>query len=204
MSNRAYYEDLLSLAREKRAYYGVNTGALGIMQVKSIYKAEGIRIDYYPLPYKVKAVYMCEDGDCSVAIQKRLPDEPKLFAFVHELKHHYRDQDLIRSSGVVCGDYNANELIEKGAEVFAAEFIYPELEFVADLARQGVTHWTAEEVVRFKRQCKARVSYKFICKRLERLQLIEFGQFNSVQFQKLEDTLFGVPFYRQRNRQRAA
>ena len=36
-----------------------------------------------------------------------------------------------------CGDYDANEVIEKGAEVFAAEFIYPEAEFAADLQAQG-------------------------------------------------------------------
>ena len=35
---------------------------------------------------------LCEDGDCSVAIQRTLPDEPKLFALVHELKHHYCDR----------------------------------------------------------------------------------------------------------------
>jgi Zn-dependent peptidase ImmA (M78 family) len=204
MSNRAYYDDLLNLAREKRTLYGVNTSAFGLKQVKLIYKAEGILIDYYPLPYKVKAVYMCDDKDCSVAIQKALPDEPKLFALVHELKHHYRDQEIIRSSGVVCGDYNANQLIEKGAEVFAAEFIYPEAEFVFDLEKRGIKQWTAEEVVRFKRDCKAKVSYRFICKRLERLQLVGLGEFNSVQFQKLEEQLFGIPFYRQRYRRRAA
>jgi hypothetical protein len=56
MSNRAYYEDLLSLAQEKRAYYQVKTGAFGLLQVRKIYKAEGIRIDQFPLPYKIKAL----------------------------------------------------------------------------------------------------------------------------------------------------
>jgi Zn-dependent peptidase ImmA (M78 family) len=204
MSNRAYYEDLLSLAQEKRAHYQVKTGAFGLLQVRKIYKAEGIRIDQFPLPYKIKALYMCDEGDCSVAIQKTLPDEPKLFALVHELKHHYRDRDALGSGTIICGDHNANALIEKGAEVFAAEFIYPEAEFAADLLVRGVAQWTAEEVVRFKRECKAKVSYRYICKRLERLQLISHGQFAAIQFQKLEEHLFGVPFYRQRYRRRAA
>jgi Zn-dependent peptidase ImmA (M78 family) len=50
---------------------------------------------------------------------------------VHELKHHYCDQRLLKNGQVRCGDYNANdELIEKAAEVFAAEFIYPSQEFL--------------------------------------------------------------------------
>jgi Zn-dependent peptidase ImmA (M78 family) len=138
------------------------------------------------------------DDDFSVAVQRALPDEPKLFALVHELKHHYRDQALLTNGRIVCGDYNANELIEKGAEVFAAEFIYPEAEFAGDIARLGITAWSAEAVVHMKRGCKAKVSYKFLCKRLERLGLIVSGQFERIQFQKLEERMFGVPFYRRR------
>jgi Zn-dependent peptidase ImmA (M78 family) len=123
MSRDAYYEDLKALARSKRTAYGVETAAFGLREVRAIYKAEGIRIDPWPhLPFKIKAMYMCAEDDFSVAIQPKLPDEPKLFALVHELKHHYRDQDRRKGRFIACGDYNANELVEKGAEVFAAEF----------------------------------------------------------------------------------
>lgn len=204
MSRRAYYEDLLNLAHEKRVLHGVRTEAFGLMEVRKIYKTEGIRIDYWSLPYKLKALYMCADGDCSVAIQKSLPHEPKLFALVHELKHHYRDREALGSGVIYCGDYNANELIEKGAEVFAAEFIYPEREFSEDLVTFGVMVWKAENVVHLKRSCKAKVSYRFLCKRLERLGLIPVGHFSGVQFQKLEDQLFGIPFYRRHRRRQAS
>jgi Zn-dependent peptidase ImmA (M78 family) len=187
MNRDVYYEDLKALARDKRSHYSVDSASFGLRDVRRIYKEEGIRIDYWPLPYKLKAMYMCADDDCSVAIQRTLPEEPKLFALVHELKHHYRDRATIINGRIVCGDYNANELIEKGAEVFAAEFIYPEAEFAADIARLGMTVWQAETVVRLKRGCKAKVSYRFLCKRLERLGLIVRGQFDRVQFQKLED-----------------
>lgn len=197
-NRRAYYNDLLSLAREKRVVHGVNTASFGLAEVRKIYKAEGIRLDYWPLPYKIKALYMCADGDSSVAVQKALPYEPKLFALVHELKHHYRDQEVIGSGMLLCGDYNANELIEKGAEVFAAEFIYPEAEFVDDLRAVGIKVWTEDSVVNLKRNCKAKVSYKYLCKRLERLALIPPGRFNGVKFQKLEERMFGVPFHRRR------
>ena len=113
---------------------------------------------------------MCAGGDCSVALQATLPYEPKLFALVHELKHHYRDREALGAGVLHCGDYDANELIEKGAEVFAAEFIYPEAEFADDLNNLGLNVREASDVVDFKRSCKAKVSYHFIRKRLERFR----------------------------------
>jgi Zn-dependent peptidase ImmA (M78 family) len=198
VSRHAYYEGLKSLAREKRSAYGVSTSAFGLREVRRIYKAESIHIDTWPLPRRIKALYMCSEQHYSVAIQETLPDEPKLFALVHELKHHYRDQDVLTNGPIACGDYNANELIEKGAEVFAAEFIYPEQEFADCIRKLGITSWTPEQVVKLKRDCGARVSYTFLCKRLERLHLIRPGQFQSVQFRKLEERIHGVPFYRRR------
>ena len=200
MSRSAYYDDMRELAREKRGLHRVDTAGFGLREVRGIYKVEGVRIDFWPLPYKIKALYMCADGDCSVAIQRTLPDEPKLFALIHELKHHYRDREALGSGIIHCGDYNRNEVIEIGAEVFAAEFIYPEAEFAGDIAALGVRVWDAERVVRLKRGCKAKVSYRFLCKRLERLGLVARGQFDGVQFQKLEEKLFGLPYYKLRSR----
>ena len=196
INRRAYYEDLLQLARDKRAEYCVDTFAFGLREVRSIYKAEGIRLDHWPLPRKIKALYMCDGGDCSVALQPTLPYEPKLFALIHELKHHFCDQTALGSGVIHCGDYDANELIEKGAEVFAAEFIYPEAEFAEYLRQLGVAVRQPCHVVEIKRSCKARVSYLFIRKRLERLGIIARGQFDGIQFQKLEEQIYGVPFYR--------
>ena len=159
-----------------------------------------MKIDFWPLPHRVKALYMAGEDDPSVAIQPKLPDEPKLFALVHELKHHYADRPLLETGLTHCGDYNENELIEKGAEVFAAEFIYPEAEFAADIAALGIASWTAESVVHLKRNGKAKVSYTFLCKRLERLGLILPGAFAAVRFRKLEESIFGIPFYRRRAR----
>jgi hypothetical protein len=90
-------------------------------------------------------------------------------------------------------------VIEKGAEVFAAEFIYPEAEFAQDISGLGIAEWQGRDVVTFKRQCQAKISYQFICKRLEWLRVIAPGQFDGVQFQKLEDDMFGTPFYRRQN-----
>lgn len=193
-----YYKSMRLLALEKRQELLIETGSLGVREVRAIYRREKIVIDIRKLPSCLKAIYMPHSEGVSVAIRKDLPDEPKIFALVHELKHHWFDQSLIRSGLVRCGDYNANEMEEKGAEVFAAEFIYPELEFLADAMAFNSGVWQAEDIVRFKRtRCRAKVSYMYIRKRLERLSIIPRDQFKDVKFQKLEDQIYGVPFYRQ-------
>lgn len=204
MSRSIYYEGLKILARQERERFGVDTASFGLREARKIYGEVGVRIDYWPLPYKIMALYMCADNDFSVAIQKKLPDEPKLFALIHELKHHLADRVSLGNSVIHCGDYNANQEIEIGAEVFAAEFIYPEAEFAVDIRARGVATWKPEDVVRFKQDCKAKVSYMFICKRLEWLQVIPDGAFAGIKFQKLEEQMFGIPFYKRRSGSRRA
>ncbi len=198
MDRYLYYESLKELAREKRKQHNVKTDAFGLREIRKIYKKEGVKIDLWPLPSKIKAVYMCDDGDFSVAIQRKLPDEPKLFALAHELKHHYEDQEFINSGAIHCGEYNRNEPIEIGAEIFAAEFIYPQCEFSEDIKNLNISMWRPEDIVRLKTGCKAKVSYQFLQKRLCRLGLISYDQFKGVKFKKLEEHLCGTPFYKRK------
>jgi Zn-dependent peptidase ImmA (M78 family) len=199
MNQRPNYEALKELARKKRTEYGVVTASLNLIVVRKIYGAERIRIDPWKFPSTIRAVYMCDDADPSVAINKALPREPKLFSLVHELKHHYLDRQLIENGEIRCGDYNANQGIEIGAEVFAAEFIYPEEEFNSCVERLGIelTKCSAQDVVRLKRECGACVSYQFLRKRLIRLGFATPDVFDGIQFQKLEEQMFGVPIYKQ-------
>jgi Zn-dependent peptidase ImmA (M78 family) len=194
------YESLKALARQKRQEYKISTDAFGLQRLRQIYKQERVVIDSWKLPPRIRAVYMCEDGDPSVLVNKALPKEPRLFALVHELKHHYIDRLLIEGGKIKCGDYNANQEIEIGAEVFAAEFLYPEEEFLACLSQLGIKQdgcTKKEDVVHLKRACGAPVSYTFLRKRLERMGFARPGAFDRVQFQKLEEELFGVPIYKQ-------
>jgi len=198
----AYYSHIRELASIKRTEFSVKTEAFGLSKVREIYRREGIVIDSRKLTSRLKAIYMCSDGDCSVAIRKDLPKEPKLFALVHELKHHWADRQLMEAGHLSCGSFNENELHEKAAEVFAAEFIYPESEFRSDIYSFAEAHkiqnWTVDDVVHFKRnKCRANVSYTYIRKRLEWLGKISPAQFHGVQFQKREDQLYGAPIYRQ-------
>jgi Zn-dependent peptidase ImmA (M78 family) len=134
-----------------------------------------------------------------VLIKNNLPREPKLFCLVHELKHHFVDQDDIRNGHVTCGDYNQNEIIEIAAEIFAAEFIFPDDEMLELINGMGINsgNCTAEIIVRFKQKCPAIISCQFITKRFERFGLCNVGQYKNTQFRKLEEELFGKPFYTQ-------
>ena len=187
------------LAAEKRQKYGITTSSVGLKGIREVYKAEGVAIDLWDTSHRIRAVYMCEGGDASVLVNRKLPVQPRLFAMAHELKHHYCDQTALKNGQIRCGDYNANELIEKAAEVFAAEFIYPAHEFLDCASSIGLEHGKVkpEDLVQLKRICGAPVSYKFLQKRLEWFDFIERGQFAKVQFQKLEEEIHGVPIYRQ-------
>lgn len=199
MRRADHYETMKLLAAQKRKQHGVVTARLGLQKIRAIYKAESIVIDLWKTSSRIRAVYMCDGDDPSVLVNRTLPKEPRLFAMVHELKHHYCDQAALKNGEIRCGDYNANELIEKTAEVFAAEFIYPEQEFLkcAESHRLVPGKVTPETVVEFKRVCGAPVSYKFLTKRLEWFSFIERGQFAKVKFQKLEYEIYGTPIYRQ-------
>lgn len=196
----AYYLKMRALAREKRILYNVETDKLNIPFLERIYKKEQIKIDRRRMRgNKIRATYFCDDGDCSILLNQSLPRAPKMFALAHELKHHYVDQQLIMDGRIRCGDYNRNEFIEKSAEVFAAEFIYPEAEMRALAASMGIDARTCakEKVVEFKRACPACVSYIFVVKRFERFGFCPKGAYDGVKFQNLEEEIYGVPPYKQ-------
>lgn len=175
-----------ALAMTKRALYGVETAKINLTLVRSIYKKEGVKIDYWvPKGRKIKACYFA-DGEPSVMVDKNLPNEPKIFALVHELKHHWVDRDAILDGVHKCGAYDENNVVEIGAEVFAAQFIYPDAEMLADLENFGVptTACRPEHIVRFKKACPAPVSYTFLVKRFERFKRIEIGSLYKSSVQK--------------------
>lgn len=200
ISSSAYYREMQVLALAKRTEHKVETASLDLPFIKKIYKAEGIKIDYLEFKSrKIRAAYFCDEGDYSVALNKTLPRAPKLFSLAHELKHHYADQQLIQSGQIKCGDYNAAKTIEIGAEVFAAEFIYPENEMRALAEYLGINSLMCnpKKVVEFKRTCPAHISFTFILKRFERFGFIQAGEYSKIQFQKLEEEMYGLPIYKQ-------
>ncbi len=196
MSASEYYNMMRLLAHEKRADYGLTTSDVRLSSVREIYKQEGIHIDRCPGKLrKLKAAYFNDGDGCSILLNMKLPEEPRLFAMVHELKHHYIDQAQL---ACFCHDVTSRSpIIEIGAEVFSAEFIFPEAEFAAFVEELGIAKpVTAEEVVLIKYHSPVPVSYQFIQKRLEWLHLVIPNQFRNVHFQKLHAQQFGSSYYR--------
>jgi Zn-dependent peptidase ImmA (M78 family) len=204
VSRNDYYQDLKALARSKREEYAVATDHLGLREMRAIYRHEDITIDLWPHRLKkVRAAYMVVDGEPHVLLNKAIkPVEPRLFSMAHELKHHFVDryQAVASPCGLGCQEYvnyRGVPQIEIGAEVFAAEFIFPEREFREWAATSlGTGDCSREDVVRLKRACPAKVSYTFLVKRLERLRYVRKGALAGVQFRKLEEELFGPPIYK--------
>lgn len=197
-TNTEYYQQMKLLALEKRELYNVETSKLNLNVIRRIYKKEGITIDLWdPMGRKIKACYAA-DGEPSVMVNRNLPRVPRLFAMVHELKHHYVDREGILGGVHECGAYNENRVIEIGAEVFAAQFVYPDHEMLVRLDELGVpqTGCTAEAIVRFKHSCGALISYQSLVKRFIRFGRIEKDLCEGVQFTKLEEEIFGLPVYK--------
>lgn len=202
---RIYYEELKTLARTIREKHNVVTSDLGLRKLKSVCAAEGItKVDLWkPRFKKVRAAYIAVGDESFILLNANIkPVEPRLFSLAHELKHHLRDRDQARDIPLGCGktfDPASATEIEIGAEIFAAEFIFPELECREWIETTiGYGTCTAADVVRLKRSCPAKVSYTFIVKRLERFGRVPNGAFENVKFQNLEDNLYGVPYYRRR------
>lgn len=200
MNKSEYYQSLRVLALEMRNKHNVKTPSLNLPKIYQIYKVEGIRIDNWAIrSSKIRAAYFCDNDDYSVMVKKTLPRVPKNFALIHEFKHHLVDRFDIQDGQYTCGAYNANKIVEIGAEVFAAEFIYPESEMLEllDKLKINKVNFCPEKVVEFKRSCEAIISYQFIAKRFVRFGYCEKEELKNIKWQNLEEKLYGRPFYKE-------
>jgi Zn-dependent peptidase ImmA (M78 family) len=186
------------LAGQIRDQYGLQTPRVLKSDLRRIYKDQGIHIDLWPYKLrKLRGAYFNDAEGASVMLARGLPDDPMIFTMGHELKHHLVDRDSIVA---LCDPSNQSAEIEIGAEVFAAEMIYPESMFRDDLHRLGVTigSCTAEQLVTLKRETKTTLSYAGIAKRAEFLGFAPQNSLAKVAWKKLEESIYGVPFYKQR------
>lgn len=200
------YEQVKQLARIKREEHGIAVKKVGLRVIKTVYRQEGI--DIVPCskilrfsPRNLKAAYHVDGGSPVVLLNDNLPREPQIFALVHELKHHYMDSEELGELSC-CRKYEEEPLIEKTAEVFAAEYIWPEADFLSMAQDFGLKKGScaAEQVIAFKRNVSLPVSYTFITKRLEWFSFIRKGEFNGVHFKTLEDSIYQKPYWRIRKK----
>jgi Zn-dependent peptidase ImmA (M78 family) len=169
--------------------------------LRKIYRQEGIRIDLWPHFKGLRGAYFHDEHGATVVLNANLPEDPRVFTMAHELKHHLVDRAL---GLAFCDVGNQNEEIEIGAEVFAAELIFPEQDFIDALTGMGVGRGqcTAESLVRLKTQTRTTLSYAGLAKTAVRLKFAPEGAFDRVKWRKLEERLNGEPVYKRIQRYR--
>ena len=194
-----------TLAREIRTKFGLNTPRVLRSHLRNIYKDYGIKIDLWPIRdkqpskfRKLRGAYFNDEMGPTVMVNRNLPEDPRVFTMAHELKHHLVDRNLSIS---YCGQDNETTLVEISAEVFAAELIYPDADFISDLIRIGVGRGNCKDtdLARLKHETQTTLSYTGLAKRAVFFQFAPKGAFDKVQWQKVEEGLYGTPFYKKKN-----
>lgn len=190
------YQDLKELAHRIREKHSINGARIIPRQMKKICKDEGI--DYIDLCVKLKkikgAYFYTEEEGASVIVKKGLPNDPYVFTLAHELKHHLKDKNSL----VACCMENSTREMEVGAEIFAAELIFPDKLFFDTLTGYGIEKGKcdAKNLVILKRESKTTLSYAGLVKKSEFLGFVKAGTFSKVKWKKLEEEIYGIPHYK--------
>jgi uncharacterized protein DUF955 len=202
VNRSAYYESMKRFARDLRERFSLHSPRVTRSDLRTIYREEGIRVDLWPHKLRnLRGAYFRDDCGPSVMLAKGLPEEPMVFTMAHELKHHFHDEGLS-----FCDVSNEQNYIEIGAEVFAAELIFPEADFIGAANTCGVRlgHVEPADIIRLKRDTKTTLSYTSLVKRIDFLGFAPASTFVRVRWKKLEEELYGEPLYKKLLRRRAA
>ena len=169
MNQQAYYEDLKQLARQVRAEFGLQSPRVVESDLRRIYDKNGIVIDDWPYRLRnLRGAFICDHLGTTVMLASGLPQDPKVFTMAHELKHFYRDRHLGIS---YCDQSNLGKTLEIGAEIFAAELLFPDKDFMTQMRsmRIGTNQCLPRTLVRLKQKTRTTLSYAGLAIKAERL-----------------------------------
>lgn len=169
MNVQTYYEELKLLARQVRAENGLTSPRVLVSDLNRIYARHGIVIDEWPYRFRnLRGAFINDELGMTVMVAKGLPQDPMVFTLAHELKHFFRDRDLGVS---YCDQSNLNKSLEIGAEIFAAELIFPDRDFVNHMDTMGIrlNQCLPRTLIRLKRQTGTTLSYAGLAIKAERL-----------------------------------
>jgi Zn-dependent peptidase ImmA (M78 family) len=211
MNATAYYEMLKARARELRQEREWTQPRIGLREIKQLCLEKGIeKIDLWPPAKcrtakkrtKVRGIYAPNGGRPCVMVNRHLPKEQRVFTIGHELKHHLFDVD--GDAPMLCETKVQNNAIEIGAEIFAAELIYPDADFCRDLGDRGVKPGacTAEDLVRLKHDTGTSLSCAALAKKAYRFNFAAKDTFEKAPWKKIELQIFGEPDYLRFRRRR--
>jgi Zn-dependent peptidase ImmA (M78 family) len=169
VNQRAYYEELKLLARQVRAENGLRSPRVLASDLRRIYDKHGIVIDSWPYRLRnLRGAFISDHLGATVMLASGLPQDPMVFTMAHELKHFFRDRDLGIS---YCDQSNLSKTIEVGAEIFAAELIFPDQDFIKHMRvlRIGRDQCLPKTLVQLKRKTRTTLSYAGLAIKAERL-----------------------------------
>jgi len=169
VNTQKYYEDLKQLARQVRAEHGLSSPRVLPSDLRRIYAYHGIELDEWPYRFRnLRGAFIDDDLGPTVMIAKGLPQDPMVFTMAHELKHFFRDRDLGIS---YCDQSNLNKTLEVGAEIFAAELLFPDRDFMSHMNAMGIrqNQCLPKTLIRLKRKTGTTLSYAGLAIKAERL-----------------------------------
>lgn len=192
MNRAEYYELVKAKARDLRDLHELQTAKVTLTDLRKIYRANGIKIDYWAGSFKsVRGQYVNDGDGACVMVSKKLPPEQRIFTLAHELKHHFFDQ-------AESGSAIEKDPMEIAAELFAVELIFPDADFIAWFEGRGIVPGSCkgETIVRLKHETEASLSYASLAKRAEYLGFAEKGSLPKNGWHQLRDTIYGEPAYK--------
>lgn len=191
MNTQSYYEDLRQLARQVRAENGLSTPRVTVSDLQRIYARNGIVVDEWPYRFRnLRGAFINDDLGPTVMVAKGLPQDPMVFTMAHELKHFFRDRDLGIS---YCDLTNLNKSIEVGAEIFAAELIFPDRDFAGHMQRLGVrmNQCLPKTLIQLKRQTRTTLSYAGLAIKAERLGFAPSHSLTTIKTWRKLEAVYG-------------
>ena len=191
MNPTDYYDDLKRLARQVRAENGLNSPRVTPSDMRRIYFRNGIEIDLWPYRLRnLRGAFICDKLGTTVMLAKNLPQDPMVFTMAHELKHFYRDRDLGVS---YCDQSNITRTLEIGAEVFAAELIFPDRDFIAQLHKMKIRNdqCLPRTLVELKHRTRTTLSYAGLAIKAERLRFAPANSLTKVKTWRKLERLYG-------------
>lgn len=191
MNPNDYYDDLKRLARQVRAENGLNSPRVTPSDMRRIYFRNGIEIDLWPYRLRnLRGAFICDKLGTTVMLAKNLPQDPMVFTMAHELKHFYRDRNLGVS---YCDQSNITKTLEIGAEIFAAELIFPDREFIAQLNKMRIRkdQCLPRTLVELKHTTRTTLSYAGLAIKAERLRFAPANSLTKVKTWRKLERLYG-------------
>jgi Zn-dependent peptidase ImmA (M78 family) len=181
-------------AREVRVKYSLITPRVMVSDLKKILRSEGVNsVDYWDKfkGIKIKGAYFNDAAGATVVINKKIITqiEPKAFTMGHELKHHLMDE----VQGIsLCSADNEQIVLERAADEFAAELLFPSKIFLEHMVDRAIDKGTctAEQIVRIKHETKTTLSHLGLAIRAYRLGYASPGTLDGIAWNNLRDKMY--------------